>query len=416
MPKVSVNAPKTPVTEDSNGLAAATLPNVCKMPGPPAPFVPTPLPNIGKSGTDPKGYSKSVTIEGKKVAIRGATFGSMGDVASKGTGGGIVSANVEGPTSFVGPGSMDTKIEGKNVQLLGDPMLNNCGPSGSPANAATMLGVIQENGLVTFVDGKDACPICKKTHGALEETPTTKLDASQFARKLEQKVPEFEQKVRELAQKEGRKNDYKFPPTMLGVIQCKCGKKKKYADQSSGTHRPLYESVKALGWVAPDESSVIDPSTGKPPKKIDPATGKPVPEEKQHPILRFLRERHGSQEKVVQREWNKADRLFDRYAKGDVSNASYPPGTCAAPKVLMLMLQDNAYPEAITERWFHPEKQPTGGEKPENGKIKYLDAKSGEKLERKFAHGETVPPCGACELLLPLMLCPGDKKEQCPHQ
>ncbi|HYO53837.1 hypothetical protein [Archangium sp.] len=28
---------------------------------------------------------------------------------------------------------MDVKVEGKNVQLLGDPMLNNCGPSGSPA-------------------------------------------------------------------------------------------------------------------------------------------------------------------------------------------------------------------------------------------------------------------------------------------
>ena len=78
MAKVSVNAPKTPVTEGSNGMAAATLPNVCKMPGPPAPFVPTPLPNIGRSGLDPKNYSKSVTIEGKEVAIRGATFGSMG--------------------------------------------------------------------------------------------------------------------------------------------------------------------------------------------------------------------------------------------------------------------------------------------------------------------------------------------------
>src|SRR6476659_10516188 len=100
MSNVSVNAPKTPVTEGSGGVAAATLPNVCKMPGPPAPFVPTPLPNIGKSGTDPKNYSKTVTIGGKKVAIQGATFGSMGDVASKGTGGGIVSSNTEGRTSF----------------------------------------------------------------------------------------------------------------------------------------------------------------------------------------------------------------------------------------------------------------------------------------------------------------------------
>ena len=38
--KVYVNPPKTPVTEGSQGMSPATLPNVCKMPGPPAPFVP----------------------------------------------------------------------------------------------------------------------------------------------------------------------------------------------------------------------------------------------------------------------------------------------------------------------------------------------------------------------------------------
>src|SRR5262245_51775982 len=160
---VSVNPPKTPVTEGSNGVAAATVPNVCKMPGPPAPFVPTPLPNIGRSGLSPKGYSKDVTIEGQKIAIKGATFKSMGDVASQGTGGGIVSSNVEGPTSFVGPGSMDVKVEGKNVQLLSDPMLNNCGPSGSPANAATMVGVVQLTGVAALY-GDEVCPLCKKAH------------------------------------------------------------------------------------------------------------------------------------------------------------------------------------------------------------------------------------------------------------
>jgi Toxin PAAR-like domain len=110
------------------------------MPGPPAPFVPTPLPNIGKSGDSPDGNSQDVTIEGNPVAIQGASFGSQGDMASKGTGGGIVSNNTHGPTKFLGPGSLDVKIEGKNVQLLSDPTLNNGGPSGSPPNAATMAG------------------------------------------------------------------------------------------------------------------------------------------------------------------------------------------------------------------------------------------------------------------------------------
>lgn len=138
---VSIHPPKTPCTTESRGFAKATIPNICKMPGPPAPFVPAPLPNIGKSSLSPKGYSTTVKIEGHKVAIRGATFESIGDIASKGTGGGLISANTHGPTKFITPGSMTVKIEGKNVHLLGEPMLNNCGPSGSPPNTgATMQG------------------------------------------------------------------------------------------------------------------------------------------------------------------------------------------------------------------------------------------------------------------------------------
>jgi len=114
------------------------------MPGPPAPFVPAPLPNIAKSELSPQGYSTTVKIEGNTVAIRGATFESIGDMASKGTGGGLISANTHGPAKFISPGSMTVKIEGKNVHLLSDLMLNNCGPSGSPPNTgATMMGVSQ---------------------------------------------------------------------------------------------------------------------------------------------------------------------------------------------------------------------------------------------------------------------------------
>src|SRR4030095_2330675 len=138
MPSVAIHPPKTPVTKGSSTIAAATVPNVCKMPGPPAPFVPTPLPNIGRSGISPDGYSGSVTMDGEPIAIAGASFGSMGDVASKGTGGGIVSNNCEGPTKFIAPGSLNVQVEGKNVHLLGDTMSNNNGPSGSPPNAATM--------------------------------------------------------------------------------------------------------------------------------------------------------------------------------------------------------------------------------------------------------------------------------------
>jgi uncharacterized Zn-binding protein involved in type VI secretion len=148
-------------------MAQCTTPNVCKMPGPPAPFVPTPLPNIGKSNLSPKDYSTSVKIEGQTVAIRGATFESIGDIASKGTGGGLISANTQGPTKFITPGSMDVKIEGKNVHQLGEPMLNNCGPSGTPQNTgATMTGFdtfdLEQMGLF-----EDLCEdMCEHENGA----------------------------------------------------------------------------------------------------------------------------------------------------------------------------------------------------------------------------------------------------------
>lgn len=117
-------------------LAPATLPNVCKMPGPPAPFVPTPLPNIGRSGDKLKKCTKKVLFEGKKVAIKGSYYMSIGDIASKGTGGGILSATTHGKTKFVAPGSMNVKAEGKNIQLLGDAMSNN----GNTDNSATVPG------------------------------------------------------------------------------------------------------------------------------------------------------------------------------------------------------------------------------------------------------------------------------------
>lgn len=127
MISVAVNPPKTPVTEGSLGMAPADIPNVCKMPGPPAPFIPTPLPNLGRSADRLSDATNTVKIEGKKVAIKGSYFMSQPspDVASQSTGGGIVSAATQGRTEFVAPGSMNVKAEGKNIQLLGDAMSNN---------------------------------------------------------------------------------------------------------------------------------------------------------------------------------------------------------------------------------------------------------------------------------------------------
>lgn len=177
MPSVSIHPPKTPVTKGSTSIAAATVPNVCKMPGPPAPFVPTPLPNIGKSGMSPQGYSTTVKIEGQPVAIMGASFKSMGDVASKGTGGGMVSMNCEGPTKFIAPGSLTVKIQGKNVHLLSDVMSNNNGPAGSPPNAATLMGAVHSPGTIPELETM-LCEIWKKCDSDVDTKHSAKRETA----------------------------------------------------------------------------------------------------------------------------------------------------------------------------------------------------------------------------------------------
>ncbi len=167
MISIAVNPPKTPVTEGSNGLAPASLPNVCKMPGPPAPFVPTPLPNIGRSGDNLSKGTKKVLFEGKKVAIKGSSFKSVGDIASKGTGGGIISAQTHGKTEWIAPGSIETKAEGKNIQLLGDAMTNN---GGSPANAGTPSGEVQAPKNVVDKLKEIACKCNKKAGNKRTDT------------------------------------------------------------------------------------------------------------------------------------------------------------------------------------------------------------------------------------------------------
>src|SRR5262245_42610387 len=158
---VAVNPPKTPVTEGSQDKAPATVPNVCKMPGPPAPFVPTPLPNIGRSEDSADGFTTTVLFDDKKVAIKGATYKSTGspDAASKGTGGGIVSSVEEGTTGFAAPGSMNVKAEGKNIQLLGDAMMNN---GSNPFNAATAPGNLQLTKTTRAIANRLCAEFCKQ--------------------------------------------------------------------------------------------------------------------------------------------------------------------------------------------------------------------------------------------------------------
>jgi hypothetical protein len=362
---VSVNPPKTPVTKGSSGVATATVPNVCKMPGPPAPFVPAPLPNIGKSGDSPKGYTKKVTVEGKAVAIKGATFNSMGDMASKATGGGLVSANTHGPTKFVGPGSLDVKFEGKNVQLLGDPMLNNCGGSGSPPNSATLLGVIQGPLLVVFGHG-DKCPICEKAPHGLPETTASKDDAAG----LEKALQKAGFKPREI--------------NMLAVAHCQCGKDKSAARSTMKASGKFSEA--ASGYLTPAYVDYDSPAAVI--SKIEKRTKSKEAFKK---AIGLANQRFNDFDDLTKEERAKAPQVNE-------------PGSCAAPRAVLLLLEKDGLPGALTERWC--------GSATMANPVEHFDDTSGERkrvTDRVFNYGDTVPPCLACDALLPLLLCDNEK-------
>lgn len=108
----------------ANGIAAATVPDVCKTPSPGGP-VPVPYPNIARSDSLANG-TKTVKADGKNMcANKGSEYSSSnGDEA--GTAGGVKSSTNMKEAKWI-TYSFDVKLEGKNACRLSDSMTNNHG-------------------------------------------------------------------------------------------------------------------------------------------------------------------------------------------------------------------------------------------------------------------------------------------------
>jgi len=427
---VSINPPKTPITAGSQGTAIATVPNVCKMPGPPAPFVPTPLPNVARSGTKPKGYSKQVKIEGKRVAIRGASFSSTGDIASKATGGGVVSATTHGPIKFVGPGSMNVKIEGQNVQLLGDPVLNNCAPGGGPANAATMVGVLQKPGMAA-VFGDEACPLCGQAHGEagqLAETGASQAGVEDVEAAIETALAEANANVAarlaeikaELAalelQKVGLTRKQRKPlnlasqdlqrerrglavelSAMMGAVECECHQI--YAGTSFVQYRDV---VERYGHHAPTPEFTLRRQPDK--NEFEP--------DRFEAFQAVLAE---DKRDAFEKAWQDLDKQAVESRAGRTDEMAYPPGNCAAQVLLVLTLSHSCRPLGLTERWYS-----SRGSTLEKLKVRDLSPE-GTPSAPRFATDEElsgdhpIPPCATCQVILQALMCTDDNT-RCSHQ
>jgi uncharacterized Zn-binding protein involved in type VI secretion len=411
MATVSINPPKTPVTKGSSSIAAATLPNVCKMPGPPAPFVPTPLPNIGNSGNSPQGYSKSVDVEGQPVAIAGSSFGSTGDVASQATGGGLLSSNTQGPTKFIGPGSFNVQIEGKNVQLLGDPMLNNCGPSGSPANAGTMTGVIHASGEMTVIYGDDKpCGRCGKTH-PLEAGPETLKMMRTLMKALRRKFDEQKERIKELneinrrigeeqsrwAKMVAKQKRGQFSISDIGELE-EIERDLRMLSTRSAVLESFFESEAILRW---------DPGTKTYSSGYMLGVMVCICVGKKQSGGKYLGACSGRAPPAFARIVVSAG--FECASAPVVVGASSGGRACAAKQIMAKIAGHR--PFQLIERWFFPV---IAGIKFHKGPLITFealveDAKTGslrvESRSQRFGSGENVPSCDGCQKELPEMYC-----------
>jgi len=110
----------------------------------------------------------------------------------------------------------------------------------------------------------------------------------------------------------------------------------------------------------------------------------------------------------VKKAWARAQDFHEDFVNQKTPAAAYPPGGCASPKALVLAMDHGARVTGLTERWFRSDGLPV------SAKIRFID-KSGREVERHFVHGKSVPPCMACTVILPLLICP-EEEMQCQHK
>jgi hypothetical protein len=118
----------------SDGVASATIPDVCKTPSPGGP-VPVPYPNVAMSRDLAKGTTTVSADGGNMCANYGSEFSrSTGD--EPGTAGGVKSSTFTKEATWI-TYSFDVKLEGKGACRLSDKMFMNHG------NTVCANGVLQ---------------------------------------------------------------------------------------------------------------------------------------------------------------------------------------------------------------------------------------------------------------------------------
>ncbi|MCA8914884.1 MAG: DUF4150 domain-containing protein [Planctomycetes bacterium] len=108
------------------------MPDVCNVPAPPAPPVPTPFPNIAMCAqAQPGSFSLKVKVGGANALVQTSKITmSSGDEA--GSLGGVMSGMIKGPCEYK-MGSMKVKFEGKGAAHLTSMVAQNGSNPNVPA-------------------------------------------------------------------------------------------------------------------------------------------------------------------------------------------------------------------------------------------------------------------------------------------
>ena len=110
------------ITKEAGQVMA--MPDVCKVPAPPAPPIPMPFPNIGMPPSANPVTTK-IMIGGMPALTKASKIQpTQGDEA--GVAGGLVSGKIMGPAEFV-MASMKVKFEGNPAVFMGNTTKQNDG-------------------------------------------------------------------------------------------------------------------------------------------------------------------------------------------------------------------------------------------------------------------------------------------------
>jgi hypothetical protein len=334
---------------------------------------------------------------------------------------------------------MDVKIEGKNVQFLSDPMLNNCAGGGSPPNAATLVGVLQGPGLIAVL-GDEPCPLCGKNHGdegKLEEKTESQgvvtdvenaikaaLAAANADAKRLQAIEDGITAAREVmrtgdaaAKAEAQKTMSRLANSrvvnlaaMMGGVTCKCGSVK-YAGTSFVQYKDVCKRLKHHS-PKPYFSLTKPPRKGK--RGSD--TDKGYSPRRGAKFRMAVSVGHRAKFRSI---WKERKANAEDSIKGLTEEVAYPPGQCAAQQLVVHAMDHKCRPLGLTERYFQSnERSPPLDHTKFRVRDMGADGVPGPPRPMtadEVKPGRPIPPCGTCQVILQALMCPDDKPTECAH-